>query len=90
MVCPLRFVLAGLSAAIVLFLAVDMLWLQSKEDIHGIEVRNLYHLRGSAAHHVSCIRPCSFSTGCAPSGTSKSYFSALHTLSLGKHVFATL
>lgn len=32
MVCPLRFVLAGLSAAIVLFLAFDMLWGSGKQD----------------------------------------------------------
>eukprot|EP00892_Ulva_mutabilis_P012066 jgi/Ulvmu1/9231/UM005_0331.1 len=35
MVCPLRFVLAGLSAAIVLFLAVDMLWLSQKDDVYS-------------------------------------------------------
>lgn len=43
MVCPLRFVLAGLSAAIVLFLAVDMLWLSQKDDIYqGLDVRALF------------------------------------------------
>lgn len=33
MVCPLRFVLAGLSAAIVLFLAFDLLWGSGKDDL---------------------------------------------------------
>lgn len=33
MVCPLRFVLAGVSAAIVLFLAIDLLWGSSKDDL---------------------------------------------------------
>ena len=40
MVCPLRFVLAGLSAAIVLFLAIDLLWGSGKHDLlAGPEVR---------------------------------------------------
>jgi hypothetical protein len=33
MVCPLRFVLAGLSAAIVLFLAVDLLWFSGRDEL---------------------------------------------------------
>lgn len=32
MVCPLRFVIAGLSAAIVLFLALDMYWQARADD----------------------------------------------------------
>lgn len=55
MVCPLRFVLAGLSAAIVLFLAVDMLWLSSKDDVYqGLEVCNLYVVFSSS---TVCVIP---------------------------------
>jgi hypothetical protein len=58
MVCPLRFVLAGLSAAIVLFLAIDLLWGSGKDNLlHAGEVRNCFRTgRSGSSAHKHCVR----------------------------------